>query len=105
MSMDGFPKAKGAVFQKTAGRAAFSVFKSRGRMRHGLSTPIPGAPALTTSTDWGPAAARLRQTIIRFNAYGGPLQPHFAYGPLTKVEYALAHHMHVVNHREEILVV
>ena len=30
MSMDGFPQPKSALFQKTAGRAAFSVFRARG---------------------------------------------------------------------------
>jgi hypothetical protein len=104
MSMDGFPQTKGPLFQKTAGSAAFAFFKWRGRMSHGLAEPIPGAPALSAGADWKPAALRLRQAITRFNGYGGPLKPHFAYGGLSKAEFALAHSLHIANHRDEILV-
>jgi hypothetical protein len=103
MSMDGFPQPKGALFQKTAGSAAFAVFRWRGRMSHGLAEPIPGAPALAGGADWRPAAVRLRQAMMRFNAYTGPLKPHFAYGPLSKTDFALAHNMHITNHQDEIL--
>jgi hypothetical protein len=103
MSMDGFPQSKGALFQNTAGSAAFAIFKWRGRMSHGLAAPIPGAPALTAAPNWKPAAARLRQAITRFNAYSGPMKPHFAYGALSKTEFALAHHLHIANHRDEIV--
>ncbi|MFM6990747.1 MAG: DUF1569 domain-containing protein, partial [Rhodoferax sp.] len=46
MSMDGFPEPKSALFQATLGSAAFAVFRLRGKMSHGLTEPIPGAPAL-----------------------------------------------------------
>lgn len=104
MSMEGYPQQKSALFQGTAGSAAFAFFKWRGRMTHGLAEPIPGAPALGATADWKPAALRLRQAITRFNGYNGALQPHFAYGPLTKTEFALAHHLHIANHQDEILV-
>ncbi|HSI52351.1 MAG: DUF1569 domain-containing protein [Ramlibacter sp.] len=103
MSMDGFPQPRSALFQKTAGSAAFAYFSWRGRMSHGLAEAIPGAPALSAGADWKPGAVRLRQAITRFNAYSGPLKPHFAYGSLTKAEFALAHNMHVANHQDEIL--
>jgi hypothetical protein len=103
MSMDGFPQPKGALFQKTAGAAAFAVFKWRGRMSHGLAAPIPGAPALGGGGDWRPAAVRLRQAMTRFNAWSGPLKPHFAYGALSKPDFALAHNLHITNHQDEIL--
>jgi hypothetical protein len=103
MSIDGFPQPKGALFQRTAGNAAFAFFKWRGRMSHGLAEPIPGAPPLGAGADWKPGALRLRQAITRFNGHSGPLQPHFAYGELTKPEFALAHSLHIANHREEIL--
>jgi hypothetical protein len=45
----------------------------------------------------------LRQAITRFNAHNGALKPHFAYGLLSKPEFALAHSLHIANHREEIL--
>jgi hypothetical protein len=104
MSMDGYPQARSALFQGTAGGAAFAWFKWRGRMNHGLAEPIPGAPALGAGADWRPAAIRLRVAISRFNAYTGPLKPHFAYGALSKPEFALAHNMHIANHQDEIVV-
>lgn len=102
MSMDGYPQPKPAWFQQTAGSAAFAFFKWRGRMSHGLAEPIPGAPALAAGADWGPAAQRLRQAIVRFDGHAGPLRPHFAYGPLGKGEYALAHSLHIANHQDEV---
>jgi hypothetical protein len=103
MSMDGFPEPKGALFQATVGSAAFAFFKWRGRMSHGLAEPIPGAPPLhTAATDWKPPAQRLRAAITRFNGYNGPLKPHFAYGALSKADFALAHSFHIANHQDEI---
>jgi hypothetical protein len=103
MSLDGFPQPKSALFQATAGRAAFAVFRMKGRMNHGLDQPIPGAPSLAAGADWKPAAQRLRRAIARFEAHDGPLKPHFAYGALSKADYALAHGMHIANHQDEIV--
>src|SRR4051812_12405932 len=104
MSMDGFPQQKSMLFQQTAGRAAFSVFRMRGRMSHGLDQAIPGAPALTAGEHWADASRRLRAAIERFEAHSGVLAPHFAYGALSKADYALAHSMHIANHQDEIVV-
>lgn len=104
MSLDGFPQPKSALFQSTVGAAAFAVFQWRGRMTHGLAEPIPGAPALTLQGDWKPAAQRLRTALLRFDAHTGALQPHFAYGKLSKTEFAQAHVLHIANHQEEIIV-
>ena len=105
MSMDGYPEPKSVLFQKTAGAMAFAFFGLRGRMSHGLTEPIPGAPALPQLDDWKPGAARLRAAITRFQAHAGALQPHFAYGVLSKGEFALAHALHIANHQDEIVVV
>jgi hypothetical protein len=102
MSVDGYPAPRGAVFQATVGSAAFSWFKWKGRMTHALDEPIPGAPPLPASSDIAAGAARLRRAIARFNAHSGPLAAHFAYGALDKRDYALAHALHIANHREEI---
>ena len=102
MSIDGFPQPKGALFQWTAGRAAFAVFRARGKMSHGLAEPIPGAPPLDIGADWKPAARRLRAAIARFDAHKGALKPHFAYGELAKPDFELAHCMHIANHQDEI---
>jgi hypothetical protein len=104
MSLDGFPQPKSAVFQNTAGSAAFAFFKWRGKMSHGLDEPIPGAAALTMQGDWKPAAQRLRAAIMRFDAHTGALKPHFAYGTLSKADFALAHAFHIANHQDEFIV-
>jgi hypothetical protein len=102
MSMDGYPQPRSMLFQNTAGSAAFTYFKWRGRMSHALDEPIPGAPALCGGAHWRPSAARLRQAIARFQASTGPFRRHFAYGMLGKPDYALAHAFHIANHQDEI---
>lgn len=104
MSMDGFPQPKSALFQNTLGSAAFALFRLRGQMTHGLTDPIPGAPALPQAEDWKPGVVRLRATVQRFQAHTGPLQPHFAYGALSRSDFALAHVLHIANHQDEIRV-
>jgi hypothetical protein len=102
MSLDGFPVPKSRLFQVTAGAAAFAVFRARNKMSHSLTAAIPGAPALTNSTDWRPAAHRLRAAAERFSAHTGPLQPHFAYGALSRADFALAHVFHVADHQRAL---
>ena len=97
-SMTGFPQPYSALFQRTAGSAAFAFFRWRGRMSHDLAAPIPGAPALDAQVPAAEALDRLRQAIARFRAWNGPLQPHFAYGALDKAAYEHAHAMHLANH-------
>ncbi|MBK6636334.1 MAG: DUF1569 domain-containing protein [Rhodocyclaceae bacterium] len=101
MSMDGYPESKSALFQGTAGAAAFAYFKWRGRMSHDLAAPIPGAAPLAKG-DWQAPALRLRAAIKRFEAHSGVLKPHFAYGDLSKADYAIAHTLHIANHQDEI---
>lgn len=97
-SMNGFPQSKSKLFQHTIGSAAIGVFSWRGRMRHDLAEPIPGAPMLEAKTDPTQALGRLRASMLAFLQWSGPLRPHFAYGDLTKQEYELAHAMHLANH-------
>lgn len=100
-SMTGFPQPKPALFQGTVGAAAFAVFHSRGAMTHGLTEPIPGAPAIAASEDQAAALERVLKALADFDKFGGALQPHFAYGALDKKAYAAAHAMHVYNHLTE----
>ncbi len=102
MSMQGFPQPKSELFRATAGRAAFALFKLRGRMGHDLAAPIPGAAALAAGPDWHAPAQRLRKAVLNFNAFAGSLQPHFAYGQLSNADFALAHVLHIANHQDEI---
>ncbi len=97
-SMTGFPEMKSTVFQNTVGSAAFNVFAWRGRMSHDLTEAIPGAPSLADEADLEAALARLHTSVEAFHAAPGPLQPHFAYGTLSKSDYELAHAMHLANH-------
>lgn len=97
-SLTGFPEPKSALFQRTLGAAAFTVFSWRGRMSHDLGEPIPGAPTLDRGADAASAARQLRRSIHDFRNSKQPLRPHFAYGALTKAEYEHAHAMHLANH-------
>ena len=101
-SMSGYPAAKPKLFQDTIGAAAFSVFAAKGKMTHGLAEQIDGAPALEAKQDAGSALARLQQAFRAFRDHGGPLALHFAYGPLSKQQYEMAHVMHFYNHLDEI---
>nr|WP_316641019.1 DUF1569 domain-containing protein [uncultured Roseateles sp.] len=104
MSLHGYPQPNSALFQHTAGAAAFAVFKWRGKMSHRLDEPIPGAPPLPMQGDWKIGAERLRRAINGFEAHTGPLKPHFAYGALSKADFAAAHSMHIANHQDEVVV-
>ena len=97
-SMTGFPVMKPVLFQRTVGAAAFAVFSWRGRMSHDLAEPIPGAPAIDPAGGDAHALARLQAAVAAFTAWSGPLQPHFAYGPLGKAAYERAHALHIANH-------
>jgi len=101
-SMAEFPQHKSQFFKNTIGKLAFTIFESKGRMAHGLSEPIPGAPLIKSNLDSKIALDHLRLSFIRFLNYKGKLAPHFAYGDLTKKEYEVAHVLHLYNHLEEI---
>jgi len=97
-SLTGFPQPKSALFQHTVGAAAIAVFDLRGRMSHSLVEPIPGAPALDGSMGIYQVLERLEMAVARFRVWTAPLQPHFAYGALSKPAYERAHAMHLANH-------
>ena len=42
------------------------------------------------------------QAMGRFEAFNGPLKPHFAYGELDKAAYTRAHLMHLANHWQQL---
>jgi len=104
-SIDGYPQHKPKFFKETIGPLAFQAFSVWGRMTHGLAENIPGAPLVLATQSPRPALARLEQAIIKFDQYQGTLQSHFAYGVLSKQEYALAHVLHLNNHFEEVRLV
>lgn len=97
-SLEGFPRSKGAAFQATVGTMVFAAFSAREQMFHGLDTLIDGAPPLPDDVEPEEARARLLAAIDRFSSFDGALQPHFAYGSLSRDDYALAHALHLENH-------
>ncbi len=97
-TLTGFPRLRSVVIRKLIGPMVFRRFKAQGRMSHGLDEPIPGAPPLSAQDTQAQALARLRKAMADFKAHPGPLQPHFAYGTLSKADAELAHAMHIANH-------
>ena len=103
-SISGYPLHKSDLFKETLGKTAFSAFKAKRKMHHNLAEEIPGAGSIEESGDVLKALAQLKLSLQNFQEYKGELKAHFAYGPLTKEEYELAHAMHFVNHMQEFLV-
>jgi len=101
-SIQGYPESRSALFQHTLGKAAFTVFDARGKMSHDLAEPIPGAPALDPQRSLKASVQRLLDAMEAFSTYKGVLQPHFAYGALSRDEYRRAHLMHLANHWTQV---
>lgn len=104
-SMTGFPVHKSESFKSTLGTVAFAAFSLAGKMKHDLAETIPGAPAFDASIDTATAIRQLIASLQTFEAFGGQLAPHFAFGELTKADYALAHAMHIDNHFDELTII
>lgn len=102
-SMLGYPAPKPAWFRATVGPLAATVFSARGRMQHDLAEPIPGAPALAAGQPLAAAVDRAIAALQAFEQHTGPLQPHFAYGALSRADYRRAHLMHLANHWQEVV--
>ncbi|WP_027670478.1 DUF1569 domain-containing protein [Rheinheimera baltica] len=98
----GYPQAKSALFQHTAGNVALNLFSAAGSMTHPLDEPIPGAPLLVNHLPADVAMAEVVSEIEQFIAWQGDLAPHFAYGNLTKAQYYSAHYLHIQNHLTDI---
>lgn len=101
-SMTGYPALKPAWFRHTVGPVALAAFETAGAMRHNLAEPIPGAPGLAATGNVAEALERLLTALTTFREWQAPLQPHFAYGTLSREDYAAAHLMHIRNHLQEM---
>lgn len=101
-SLTGFPEHKPDWFLHSVGPMAFSLFSARGAMPHDLREAIPGAPVLDRNSPPASALQTLMQTLRDFDTHTGALAPHFAFGTLSKQEYARAHVLHIRNHLQEI---
>ena len=101
-SIQGFPEHKSEFFKQTVGAAAFSAFDNVGRMTHNLTEAIPGAPEIANNVRLNSALQRLTTALQNFQIFNGQLQPHFAFGELSKEQYTRAHIMHINNHLQEV---
>jgi hypothetical protein len=97
-SMTGFPQNKPPLFQKTLGKLIFNQFEHQGYMRHNRSEPIPGATFIESNGATNAAVERLKKAVTDFEHFDKELKPHFAYGKLSKAQFAQAHCMHVADH-------
>ena len=102
LSMTGYPQHKPEIFKRTVGSLAFKGFSAKGRMHHNLNEDIPGVEVPSEAGNTGLAMDRLMRAILNFEHFSGDLQPHFAYGPLTKPEYSMAHVLHFNNHMQSL---
>ena len=102
-SLTGYPEMKPVAFQNTAGSAAFYAFSVAGAMRHNLTEPIPGAPVIADSGEVNAAIDMLIAALQKFENHAADIKPHFAYGSLSKAEFAKAHVMHIENHLKAML--
>jgi hypothetical protein len=96
-SLTGFPKPASFLVRKLAGPLVMRRFLAKQAMEHDLRAPIPGAPALGEPV-LAVGLARLRAAIASFRASTGALQPHFAYGAVTREQYEALHAMHFADH-------
>ena len=101
-SIYGYPQAHSPLFQYSIGKLAVNAFAATGKLHHPLEEPIPGAPALEPGLPNDVALRELVYTLQQFIDWRGQLQPHFAYGSLTKAQYYSAHYLHLQSHLEQI---
>lgn len=101
-SMTGYPRLKPWLVRATVGRLALALLLKRGYMRHDVSAPIPGAPAIEPTPDLTQALQKLRRSCDAFRSFERQLSPHFLLGPMSKQQYERLHAMHVADHLSAI---
>ena len=101
-SIYGYPEAHSPFFQYTAGKLAINAFAATGKLHHPLDEAIPGAPALEPNLPNDVALRELIYTVQQFMDWQGALQPHFAFGSLTKAQYYKVHYLHLQSHLAQI---
>lgn len=99
-SITGYPEELPRLIQMTAGKFAFTLFKFRGRMSHTLDAEIPGE--LIADVTAADGVDRLCRALEEFRDHDGGRRPHYAYGPLAKDQFALAHLLHIEDHLQEV---
>ena len=95
--IQGFPELKSPLFRSLIGKTAFHIFDLMGRLSHDRLEEIPGSnyeQELTVED----SIIKLRTTIETFKAFDKILEPHFAYGRLSKEKADRANAMHIAHH-------
>lgn len=101
-SIYGYPQARSPLFQYSIGKLAVNAFAATGKLHHPLAEPIPGASALEPTLPNDVALRELIYHVKQFMDWQGQLQPHFAFGSLTKAQYYSVHHLHLQSHLAQI---
>jgi hypothetical protein len=102
-SLDGYPQQKSPLFQHSIGKLALTTFQAAGAMHHPLAEPIPGMAKLNAELPTAQALELLITQLERFaQSSDQVLQPHFAYGNLSKTDYQAAHWLHINQHLSEL---
>ncbi|MDX1676452.1 DUF1569 domain-containing protein [Arsukibacterium sp.] len=101
-SLYGYPEARSPLFQYTVGKLAVNAFSATGTLHHPLDEAIPGAAELEPALPNDVALRELIYTVQQFMDWQGPMQPHFAFGSLTKAQYYSVHYLHLQSHLAEI---
>lgn len=101
-SIDGYPQPAAWPVRALIGPLVLKRFLRQGFMRHDTKAPVAGLswPAELSNDD---GVARLTRAVERFRAHQGPLQPHFAYGAVSRDAYEAVHVMHAANHLDTLL--
>lgn len=100
--MDGFPKAPWvvrvilAVMRKTVGKRTLRNLLASGTMPTGGPTVPESVP--DEGGDPAAAVAKLRETVERAKAHGGPIHPSPLFGGLTKDEWVRLNLVHAAHH-------
>ena len=101
-AMTGYPAPKPVWLQNTVGRLVIRKFMKQGFMRHGLTAPVAGAPAIDDAGGTtAEGLARLLAAIERFQSHTGELQRHLVFGALSHDAYDRYFAMHIVDHLSE----
>ena len=97
-SMTGYPEIKSRLFRETVGKLVFNQFEHQGYIRHNRSEPLPGASLIQPNGNIQDAVSDLKKTVTDFEDFTQELKPHFAFGKLSKSQFADFHCMHLADH-------
>lgn len=97
-AMTGYPRLKPAWLRQTIGRIAIHKFLKQGYMKHNLTADVEGSPVLPSHGNAQDGLDTLLQSINRFTAWQGAMQPHLLFGNLSKAEYDRYFALHIADH-------